>query len=305
MNKLAAMRAFAAVMEQGSFSGAARVLGVPKTRVSQRVRDLEASLGVRLLHRTTRVVSPTEEGRAYHEGCGQILAELDALEATLSRTAERPSGRLHVACMSALARALLLPHLAEFQRAYPEVALRLSVSDRLVPLVEDGFDCAIRGGALDDSRMVSRHLRDALFGIYAAPSVLEAGAPPREPADLAGRPRLLTTSGRSIDPTAWTLVGPGGRATITGPARFETDDDDAVLVACLGGAGFAICPDFAAAPHVAAGRLVHVLPDWSVASRPIYLVYPTRLHLAARLRCFMDWVTPLIRDGRTRGSAET
>lgn len=296
MDRVAAMKALKAVVDNGSFSGAARVLRVPKTTVSQRIRDLEAMLSVRLLHRTTRSVSLTEEGKAYHERCARILEDIEDLENAVGASGARPAGRLTVSCMSSLARAVILPRIASFKAKYPDVSLRLSVTDRLVNVVEDGFDCVVRGGALDDSRLVSRHVLDVAFGVYASPSLVAHGPEPRHPADLLDQPLVMRTSARTGGIEPWALAGEADPIRIEGPAWLETDDDDAVLAGCIAGVGYAVCPDFAAAPHVAAGRLVRVLPRWRAGERPLHIVYPSRLHHAARLRCFIDWATSLLKD---------
>lgn len=295
MDKLSAMRSFVSVVQNGGFSGAARVLGVPKSRVSQRITDLEAALSTRLLHRTTRAVSTTEEGRFYYERCLVILEEIDAADQAMHRGGEEPSGRLTVSAMSGVARALLLPRIAEFHARYPNVSLRLSVTDRLANLTEEGVDCAIRGGALENSTMISRHLRDVGFALYAAPVYLARRKPLAAPEDLAAH-ELVQVIRQRGGSGGWLLRSAEREALVDHAPRLETDDDDAALDAAVAGAGIALCPDFAAKVPVAEGRLVPVLPGWAAASRPVYLVYPTRRYVSARLRCFIDWATDAIRD---------
>ena len=294
MDKLAAMRNFVSVVQNGGFSGAARVLGVPKSRVSQRISDLEAALSTRLLHRTTRAVSTTEEGRFYYERCLVILEEIDAADQAMHRGGEEPSGRLTVSAMSGVARALLLPRIADFSARYPKVSLRLSVTDRLANLTEEGIDCAIRGGALENSTMISRHLRDVGFALYAAPGYLSVRSPILKPEDLAGHDLIQVIRQRG-GTGGWLLRGGGGDAMVDHPPRLETDDDDAALAAAMAGAGIALCPDFAVQGPLAQGKLVTVLPGWAAPSRPVYLVYPTRRFVSARLRCFIDWASAAIR----------
>ena len=289
------MRTFVAVARAGSFSAAARALALPKTRVSQRVQELEAALAVRLLHRTTRVVSLTEEGRFYLEKCQPILDEIEATEQAVTRAAEDPGGRLKVSCMSLVARALILPRLAEFLAAYPRVTVGLSVSDRIANLQEAGFDLAIRGGALDSSSLISRPLGQAQFGLYAAPALVGA-SPPQGPEELARLPLVKTQRARDGAARHWELQRKGAAVLQDSPARIEVDDDAAALEAALAGAGVVLTASFATRPHVRAGRLVPVLPDWSAPARPIYAIYPTRRHPSARLRAFLDWVEPLIRQ---------
>lgn len=295
MDKLAAMRSFVSVVQNGGFSGAARVLGLPKSRVSQRISDLEAALATRLLHRTTRAVSTTEEGRFYYERCLVILEEIDAADQAMHRGGEEPSGRLTVSAMSGVARALLLPRIADFSARYPKVSLRLSVTDRLANLTEEGIDCAIRGGALENSTMISRHLRDVGFALYAAPAYLSGRKPLLKPDDLAAHDLIQVVRQRG-GTGGWLLrSGGGSEAMVEHPPRLETDDDAAALAAAVAGAGIALCPDFAVQVPVAEGRLIPVLPGWAAPTRPVYLVYPTRRYVSARLRCFIDWASAAIR----------
>ncbi|RYE50358.1 MAG: LysR family transcriptional regulator, partial [Hyphomicrobiales bacterium] len=191
MDKLTAMRTFVAVVDAGSFSNAALRLSIPKTRVSQRVQELEAALSTRLLYRTTRVVSLTEEGRTYFDKCARILADIDDIEQTLSMVGEKPTGRLRVSTMSLVSRYFLLPRIADFQSAFPQISLNLSVSDRLANLNEAGLDCAIRGGALESSSLISRHIRDVSFSLYAA-SHWNAGRSIAAPEDLSGADLIKT-----------------------------------------------------------------------------------------------------------------
>ena len=295
MDKLTAMRTFVAVARAGSFSAAARRMALPKTRVSQRVQELEAALSVRLLHRTTRMVSLTEEGRFYLEKCLPILEEIDATEQAMVRSGEEPGGRLKVSCMSLVARALILPRLDEFLTACPLVTVVLSVSDRIANLQEAGLDLAIRGGAMESSSLISRPLGQAEFGLYAAPRLVKDTSP-RVPADLADLPLIKTQQPREGAARHWDLRAGAAAVVQDSPARLEVDDDAAALEAALAGAGVVLTAEFAARPHVKAGRLVPILPDWSAPSRPIYAIYPTRRHLSARLRAFLDWVEPLIRQ---------
>lgn len=296
MDKLTAMRTFVAVVTAGSFSGAAIGLGVPKTRVSQRVQELEAALSVRLLYRTTRALSLTEDGRSYYDKCVQILQDIDATEQALGGKAETPSGLLRVSCMSLVARSLLLPRLAEFQALYPDLSLGLSVSDRIANLNESGFDCAIRGGQLDSSTLISRHITDYSFGLYAAPDWCARRGAVAHPAELTRADLVMVTRQKDGAARPWKLAGPSGNHLCEGPARFETDDDHAALSAAVAGAGAVLCPDFAARPLVAAGQLCRILPDWHGAARPAYFIYPTRRYLSARLRAFMDWSGAILRS---------
>ena len=291
MDKLAAMATFAHVVQAGSFTRAAALLEPPKARVSQRVSDLERHLGVRLLQRTTRTLKLTEDGQAYFEKCQQILLDVEALEGALKGGTAAPGGRLRVDALVSIARWVIAPRLHEFQRRYPGIVLRLGSSDRISHLLEDGIDCAIRGGELADSSLVARHLCDVRLGLYAEPAYLASvGAGLRHPRDLAALQRLSWFSGRHRDAFAWQLFSGGDTFDVAPTEGAQFDDPDVAMEACMAGGG--ICPGapFAVEPAVRAGRLVPVLPAWAFAPRAIHIVYPSSRHLSARVRCFADWL---------------
>lgn len=296
MDKLTAIRTFVTVVSRGSFSRAAQTMSVPKTRVSQRIQELEAQLSTRLLYRTTRTVSLTEEGRLYYEKCLHILEEIDAVEQSLRQAGEMPTGRLRVSTMSLIGGTLLLPQLSAFRSAFPNVSLTLSLSDRIENLNEAGWDCAIRGGSLQSSSLISKHLCDVTFGLYAAPAWLRDADPIESPDALQGASLIKMVDQRDGSVRAWDLTGPAGAARIDGRGVLEIDDDKAALDAALHGCGIVLAPDFAARPHVKEERLEQVLPQWRGVTRPIYAIYPTRRHLSAKLRSFLGWAETVIRD---------
>lgn len=295
MDKLTAMRTFVAAAQSGSFTAAARLLGVPRTRVSQRIQDLEAALSIRLFHRSTRVISLTEEGAGYLDRCTAILEEIDSVEQTLGTLGGTPAGQLRVTCLSLVARAFILPRLHEFLEAYPGISVSLSVSDQIANMNKMGFDCAIRGGRSDDSTLISRHICDTSFRLFAAPNHLARIGPLETPTDLA-EAALIKTLGQTDGLVRhWHLDGPGGVFHETSPPRLVTDDDQATLDAALGEIGIALCPDFAAAPYLKTDRLVPVLPNWSAPARGLFFIYPSKKYVPAKLKCFIDWTVSITR----------
>jgi LysR family transcriptional regulator, regulator for bpeEF and oprC len=294
MDKLTAMRTFVTVARTGSFSAAAQVLSVPRTRVSQRIQELEAVLLVRLLHRTTRALSLTEEGRIYLPKCEHILEELDAAEQAIISDRTDAVGRLRLSCMSIVARSLIIPRLDEYLASHPRVSVSLSLTDRIVNLQEAGLDCAIRGGQMDDSSLISRHLADCGFGIYAAPALIAKGPPIHSPDQLRHLPLVKVLGQRDGLARNWSLSCNGQTMIEDSAARVEMDDDHGALECALGGAGLVLIPHFAAAPHLASKALVRVLPDWSAPDRPIYVIYPSRRYVPTKLRVFLDWVAGLM-----------
>lgn len=290
MDKLTAMSTFVKVVEVGSFTRAADALGLPKARVSQRVSDLEAHLAVRLLHRTTRTLSLTEDGQAYFEKCRFLLQQVEELECTLKGGTAVPAGNLRVDSLVSVARWILAPRLHDFTARYPNVVLRLGSSDRISHLLEGGLDCAIRGGALEDSTMVARHLCDLELGLYASPNYLSSVGSLQGPDYLRTLKRMSWFSGRNRNAFAWELESGSERSVLEAGDGVLFDDPDVAITACMAGSG--ICPGapFAVEPFVRAGALVPVLPRWHFPPRPIHLVYPTSKHLSVRVRCFVDWV---------------
>ena len=294
MDKLTAMRTFVTVAKAGSFSAAAQMMSVPKTRVSQRIQELEAALLVRLLHRTTRVVSLTEEGRTYLPKCEQILEDVDQAEQAVSSVRSDPSGRLSLSCTSIVARSLILPRLGEFLTACPNVSISVSITNRIVNLQEAGLDCAIRGGLLQNSSLISRRLADVGFGIYAATEFMAGRSAISAPDQLQHLPLIKVVGQRDGQVRHWQLSSGAGTMVEASSARVEMDDDQGALECAVSGAGLALTPHFAAAPHVRAGTLTRVLPEWSALDLPIHAIYPSRRFVPAKLRRFLDWVAGLM-----------
>lgn len=293
MDKLSAMASFAAVVEAGSFTRAADILTLPKARVSQRVSDLERHLGVRLLNRTTRALKLTEDGQAYFTKCQVILQEIEELEEALRGVTVQPRGRLRVEALVSVARWVIAPRLHEFQARYPHIAVHLGGSDRMRNLLEDGIDCAIRGGSLDDSSQIARHVCDVRLGLYAAPAYLQAAGAVHHPRELAHHRRLSWLAGQR-NPFAWRLEAACEAFELAAGDGLQFDDPDVAIASCMAGSG--ICPGapFAVEGWVRAGTLVPVLPHWSFQARPIHVIYPGNKHLAARVRCFVDWSMALM-----------
>lgn len=290
MDKLTAMTTFVKVVEAGSFTRAADALGLPKARVSQRISDLETHLGVRLLNRTTRALSLTDDGTAYFDKCQVLLQQIDEVEATLKGRTAAPSGRLRVDSLITVARWVVAPRLHDFQARYPKIQLRLSSSDRISNLLEDGIDCAIRGGALKDSSMIARHLCNVEMGLYASPGYLASIGRVDTPEDLTRLKRISWFSGRERHPFTWELESGQNRFVVQSGDGLQFDEPDVAISACLAGSG--ICPGapFAVAGFVRSGKLVPVLPGWHFSPAPVHIVYPSSRHLSVRVRCFVNWI---------------
>lgn len=297
MDKLSAMQTFAAVVKSGSFTGAASALGLPKARVSQRVADLEQHLGVRLLQRTTRALSLTEDGQAYLTKCVSILQDIDELEGSIRGGIVEPKGKLRVEALISVARWILAPRLHDFQERYPKISVRLGASDRLSHLLEDGLDCAIRGGHLEASGQIARHVCDVSLGLYASPSYIRKAGMPKQPAELNGH-HLLSWFSNTGNPFAWQIISDDLSYQVESRYGLGFDDPDVAIASCVAGAG--ICPGapFAVESWLNQGLLVPILPKWAFAPRPVHIIYPSKKHLSARVRCFVEWALEIMKaDG--------
>ncbi|HGM5490111.1 TPA: LysR family transcriptional regulator [Serratia fonticola] len=295
MDKLAAMATFVKVVETGSFTRAAIAMGLPKARISQRISDLERALGVRLLHRTTRALSLTEDGSAYFERCQQILAEIDELEGGLIGGVITPSGKIRIEALASIARWILAPRLPDFQAQFPGIVVRLGSSDRISNLFEEGIDCAIRGGILEDSTLVARHVCDVQMGLYASAAYLRTARSIKYPEDLQHHRWVGGFGTQRGTQLTWHLQSANQSIAVSGNSSLLVEDPDVAISACLAGAGICSGAPFAVENYVRSGLLIPVLAEWHFAPRPIHIIYPTGKHLSVRVRSFVDWSFELMK----------
>jgi DNA-binding transcriptional LysR family regulator len=279
--------AFTHVADSGSFTRAAERLGWPKSSVSHRVARLEECLGARLLERSTRRLRLTDVGARFHEHARRVLQELDLAAATVASFRARPQGRLRVSASVVLGQALLPAMLAEYAAKHPEVELFVDLANRRVDLLEEGYDLAIRAGELQDSTLVSRRLGSATARLFAAPHYLDQHGMPVTVEQLGGH-TLIDNAPTAAMP-GWQLTHDDGRLHPM-LARFRLAANDALLVREMAatGAGIASLPAFVAAPAVAAGRLVPVLPAWATRRLDVHAVFPSHKSLSPALRAFVD-----------------
>lgn len=276
---------FARVAEAGSFTGAAAGLGVRKSSVSRAVAALEADLGVRLLQRTTRRIGLTDAGRAYYERARDALGSLEEARQAASALGSEPSGVVRVTAPIDLA-ADLAAVTDTFLREHPRVRVEAMLTARIVDLVKEGFDLAIRGGVLTDSSLLARRLGDTDFGLFAAPAYLARAGRPRRVADLARHECILY---RSEGGTAiWRLSGPRGEERVTVRGRADTDELAFVRGMALAGFGIALAPLPQLGPLVREGRLERVLPQHAVRGAPMHVVWPSRKHEPAAVARFRE-----------------
>lgn len=279
------MLLFAQVVESGSFSVAGRAIGMPKSTVSRRIAALEAALGVRLLQRTTRTLSLTDVGEAYADRCRMLRMEVQAANEHVASAGAVPRGRLRVTAPIEIGRRYIAPCLAEFAILHPEVQIELDLSDVARDLVAEGWDLAVRVGALADSTLVARKLGPTQQTVCAAPDYLARRPPPARPEDLTDHDTLVMTAG--IGGFVWPFEGPDGYIEARVRPRAESNDFEAVCRMAVEGLGIARLPSWVAFEHLEAGRLVPVLNDYRPEDLGVHVLYPSRRHRSAKLERFL------------------
>jgi DNA-binding transcriptional LysR family regulator len=287
MDRLDEIAAFAAVAEARSFTQGARKLGVSSAQVSKLIARLENRLGARLLNRTTRDVSLTDTGRAYLERARQLLEDFEVLEGSV-RDQVGPRGTLKISAPVSFGARQLVPALLDFAAAYPEVSLDVSSTDRMVNLVEEGFDCAVRIGKLGDSSLVARKLAAVRLVTCASPEYLARAGTPTSLADLAQHEAIIDTN--SPEPSLWRFGEPGERGDVRVRGRLRFNGAEACVAAARAGLGVTRTPAFAAAEDLRAGRLVPLLCGYEPELIHVHAVYPHARHLAAKVRAFVDFL---------------
>lgn len=291
MDRLACDRMFIAVVERHSLTAAAVKLGVSSGQASKLVSRLEEDLGVQLLHRTTRSVSTTEAGQAYYERIKSLLDDMDELDATIRSASGAPRGRLTMSVPITFGTQVLAPLLAEFAEAHPMIELDVSFSDRVVNLVEEGFDLALRIGTLRDSSLIARKLCPIRLVTTAAPAYLEQFGKPATPADVAGHACILDTN--FTDSATWRFAY-GTSVSIRGRLRFS--NAEACAAAAAIGLGVVQGPSFVAGDRIRSGQLVPVLETFEPDPLALWAVYTTGRHLAAKVRVMVDFLIEQFAD---------
>jgi LysR family transcriptional regulator, regulator for bpeEF and oprC len=301
MDQMTAMRAFSRVVEVGTFTRAAQLLGMPKPTLSKLIQGLETDLRTKLLNRTTRRVSVTADGAAYYERVARILADVDELHGSMTLSQASPKGRLRIDIGTSLAQLILIPALPQFHARYPEIQLDLGVSDRPVDLIEESVDCVVRGGEISDQSLIARRIAELRFMSCAAPAYLARHGTPRHPAELARDHMVVGYFGPSGRPYPFTFTRGDESEEIAGRYVVAVNDSNAYVAAGLAGLGVISAPRFMVRDHLATGALQPVLQDWTGDAIPLHVVYPPNRHLSTKLRLFVDWVaelfaTPALRD---------
>lgn len=298
MEHLDCNRMFVTVMEIGSSARAARSLGISPVQASKLVSKLEADLGVQLLRRTTRALSATETGQAYFERIKLLLEDFAALDASVRDSSAAATGRLRLSLPVSFGTAQLAPVLVDFARAFPDIQLDVSFADRLVSLVDEGFDVAVRVGNPGDSSLIARRLCDMRIVVLAAPAYIQAHGEPADPAALAGHACVIDTNFR--EPLTWRFRAADGSAvTVPVAGRLRFSNGEACLAAAAAGLGIARVPSFLAGPMFRTGAVRPLLQAFEDRCYGVYVVYPPGRYLAVKVRVLVDFLVARFRGKPT------
>lgn len=293
MDQLAALRSLRRVVELGSFTAAADALGISHTIVSRQIKQLETHLGAQLLNRTTRRFALTAAGQEYYDACRHILDALDDADRAVGQHQARPSGLLRINAPMGFGTLEVAQWLPQFLQRYPELKIDLVCNDRLVDLIEEGFDVGLRlTRDLPDSTLIARRLASNRVLLVATPDYLQRHGAPRTPQDLLAHNCLTYTL--AARPADWTFTGPDGASTtVTVKGSLQANTGIALRTFALAGTGIATSASFIVHEDLKRGTLVQVLPDYTIRPRELYALYPRNRHLSPKVRVFVDFAAEL------------
>lgn len=305
MDRLKLMETYATVVKLGSYTRAAKELGVTRAMVSKRIQDLEASLSVKLLNRNTHRLSPTMTGTDYYENCVTLLAEMNALEERMQAKRAVPRGEIRILSSKTFSETMLGPIVSDFCRRYPGISVHIALRDRDtsphgMDVVTGGFDLAIRTMPARDSALVARPIVGLSRALVASPDYLAQHGTPRTPADLA-RHICLDPSGAAH--TTWSFQGPKGRVAVRIAGTLRANSSIVVRHGALAGLGIAILREYLIADSLTDGTLVRVLADYAIDERTLYVVYQKDRYQPARVRLFIDYFTARMKEFARRDAA--
>ena len=294
MDKFQEMQTFVAVVDAGSFVKAAESLKLSKAAVSRYVGELESRLGVRLLHRTTRKLSLTGEGEVFHARCKELLATVDEAEAEITAHTGTAIGQVKVNVPVSFGLLQLAPLWAAFMALHPQVTLDVTLSDRVVDLVDEGYDLAVRIARLPSSSLISRKLTSTRLILCASPDYLRAHGMPAHPSELASH-AVMSYSLLSMG-EHWAFEGPEGPVTVKVNPRLHTNSGDTCRAAALAHQGIVLQPSFLVGADVRSGALVELLTPYRSIELGVYAVYPTRKHVTSKVRVLIDFLVEAFRE---------
>ncbi len=295
MDRIDLFRIFLRVVECASFTRAADTLGMPRSSVSAAVQELEARIGVRLLHRTTRRVSPTQDGLAFYDRCQRVVSDVEDTENLFRQTDAHLSGRLRIDVPGRIGRLIIAPALPAFLDRYPQIDIVLGVTDRAVDLVEDSVDCVLRVGPLSDSGLIARAIGKLPLINVASRAYLDRHGVPHSPEDLGAHWAVNYASPSSGRVEDWEWIEEGVLRTRPMRGRVTVNSAEASIACCLAGLGLIQIPAYDVRSHLAAGELVEIMPGHQAEALPMALLYSHRQHLSRRLQVFADWLEALLK----------
>jgi DNA-binding transcriptional LysR family regulator len=295
MDRIQPLRAFARVAELRSFTKAAESLGLPKASVSAQIQQLETEIGTRLLHRTTRQVQLTQDGLSFYERAKDLLADLDELTTTFRSEAAQIAGRVRVGMASRMARFEVIPRLPEFIQAYPHIQIELGATDRKVDLVQEGYDCVIRGAKLPDSSLIARQVGEVRIVNVASAEYLEKHGTPQSVRDLERHYLIEYVSAFGERTEGFEFLEGDKHRSVKMKSYITVDSAESYAAACEAGLGIIQSPARSLREPLRTGRLVQILPKLRLEPIPIYVLYPHRRNLSRRVRLFMEWVERILR----------
>ncbi|MGE8214319.1 LysR family transcriptional regulator [Stenotrophomonas sp.] len=294
MDRIELYRVFVRVVDCAGFTRAADQLKLPRSTVSEAVRTLEQRLGTRLLHRTTRQVTPTQDGLLFHARCQQLIADADEAEQLFRQSPQRLSGRLKVDVPGRIGRLIIAPALPGFLQAHPQIDVELGMTDRSIDLVEDGVDCALRVGPLQDSRLVARGIGQLPLINVASPAYVERHGMPMHPSQLGMHWGVLYASPGNGRVEAWEWRENGILRSQPLAGRVTVNSAEAYIACCIAGLGMIQIPAYDVRAELAAGSLLEVMPGHRADPMPMHLLFPHRRHPSQRLRVFVDWLQQVL-----------
>jgi LysR family transcriptional regulator for bpeEF and oprC len=293
MDRLLAMQVFTRIVELGAFGKAADSLGLPRASVTLLIKQLERHLGVQLLHRTTRQVSPTLDGHAYYDRCLRLLSDLEETESFFSQTRNNPQGRLRVDLPTSLAARVVIPALPEFCARYPRIQLEVGASDRPVDLIREGVDCVLRAGEVHDTSLMARPLAQLPQITCASSAYLQRHGTPQSIAELQDHLAVNYLSALTGRCFPLDFINDGERIELQLPGSLSVNSAESYVAACEAGMGIIQAPYYHLCEQLAAGTLCEILVQYRPAPMPLTALYPQQRQLSRRVRVFVDWLVEL------------
>ncbi|MDE1993325.1 MAG: LysR family transcriptional regulator [Rhizobiaceae bacterium] len=301
MDRIDLFRIFTRVVDSASFTRAADALGMPRSSVSAAVAELESRVGARLLYRTTRRVSPTQDGTAFYQRCLRLIADVEETEGLFRGSASKPSGKLRIEVPGRIGRLIIAPALPSFLQEYQDIDIDLGVTDRAVNLVEDSVDCVLRVGPLSDSTLIARPIGKLALVNVASPRYLAERGMPQTPDELGDHLAVNYASPSTGRVEFWEWMEGDELRNLSMQARVTVNSAEAYIACCLAGLGLIQIPAYDIRDHLDAGELVEVLSGYRAEPLPMTLLYPHRQHLSRRVQVFAEWLEALLKGAVIQG----